>query len=211
MGWRGFGFVHHSRTIFCRAVPNPNITIRNFSIAVWRRVRVGGASMRLLELPWLRCSAKSPLNSAFLDGRGGVLHPRRGLPPAHHAPPTRCTHCGRAAPTPWVAPCPPRTTHPVHSLRSCCTHAVGCPLPTTHHPPGALTASLTRMARRRCATGSATTRRWTSTTRRSSKSTCVSRGRATASCSARYALSRLREVDWMRAAWGSTTKAEFMK
>jgi hypothetical protein len=22
-----------------------------------------------------------------------VLHPRRGLPPAHHAPPTRCTHC----------------------------------------------------------------------------------------------------------------------
>jgi hypothetical protein len=34
MGWRGLGFVHHSRTIFCRAVPNPNITIRNFFIAV---------------------------------------------------------------------------------------------------------------------------------------------------------------------------------
>ena len=34
MGWRGFGFVHHSRAIFCRAVPNPNITIRNFFIAV---------------------------------------------------------------------------------------------------------------------------------------------------------------------------------
>jgi hypothetical protein len=31
MGWRGFGFVHHSRTVFGRAVPNPNITIRNFS------------------------------------------------------------------------------------------------------------------------------------------------------------------------------------
>jgi hypothetical protein len=31
---RGFGFVYHSRTIFCRAVPNPNITIRNFFIAV---------------------------------------------------------------------------------------------------------------------------------------------------------------------------------
>jgi hypothetical protein len=30
MGWRGFGFVHRSRTIFCRAVPNPNLTIRNF-------------------------------------------------------------------------------------------------------------------------------------------------------------------------------------
>ena len=35
---RGFGFVHHSRTVFCRAVPNPNITIRNFFIAV-RQVR----------------------------------------------------------------------------------------------------------------------------------------------------------------------------
>jgi hypothetical protein len=34
LGWRGFGFVHHSRTLFCRAVPNPNITIRNFFIAV---------------------------------------------------------------------------------------------------------------------------------------------------------------------------------
>jgi hypothetical protein len=31
---RGFGFVHHSRTRFCRAVPNPNLTIRNFLIAV---------------------------------------------------------------------------------------------------------------------------------------------------------------------------------
>jgi hypothetical protein len=37
MGWRGFGFVHHSRTLFCHAVPNPNITIRNFSIAVRER------------------------------------------------------------------------------------------------------------------------------------------------------------------------------
>jgi hypothetical protein len=34
MGWRGFGCVHHSRTVFCRAVPNLNITIRNFFIAV---------------------------------------------------------------------------------------------------------------------------------------------------------------------------------
>ena len=31
---RGFGFVHRSIAIFCRAVPNPNITIRNFFIAV---------------------------------------------------------------------------------------------------------------------------------------------------------------------------------
>jgi hypothetical protein len=34
MDWRGFGFVHHSRTIFCRAVPNLSITIRHFFIAV---------------------------------------------------------------------------------------------------------------------------------------------------------------------------------
>jgi hypothetical protein len=34
MCWRGFGFVHHSRTVFCHQVPNPNITIRNFFIAV---------------------------------------------------------------------------------------------------------------------------------------------------------------------------------
>ena len=34
MGWRGFGFFHHSRTVFCRAVPNANLTIRNFFVAV---------------------------------------------------------------------------------------------------------------------------------------------------------------------------------
>ena len=39
MGWRGFGFVHHSRTVFCRTVPNLSITIRNFFIAV-RHARV---------------------------------------------------------------------------------------------------------------------------------------------------------------------------
>jgi hypothetical protein len=31
---RGFGFVHHSIAIFYHEVPNPNITIRNFFIAV---------------------------------------------------------------------------------------------------------------------------------------------------------------------------------
>jgi hypothetical protein len=36
MGWRGFGFVHHSRTVFCRAAPNPNLTIRDFRIAAWQ-------------------------------------------------------------------------------------------------------------------------------------------------------------------------------
>ena len=30
MGWRGFGVVYRSRTLFCRAVPTLSITIRNF-------------------------------------------------------------------------------------------------------------------------------------------------------------------------------------
>ena len=40
----GLGFVHRSRAIFCRAVANPNVTIRNFlrrcKVAAWRRARV---------------------------------------------------------------------------------------------------------------------------------------------------------------------------
>jgi hypothetical protein len=39
MGWRGFGFVHRSRTLFCRAAPNPNIAIRHFFIAVCDQAR----------------------------------------------------------------------------------------------------------------------------------------------------------------------------
>jgi hypothetical protein len=30
-----FWICHYSRTLFCRAVPNPNLTVRNFFIAVW--------------------------------------------------------------------------------------------------------------------------------------------------------------------------------
>jgi hypothetical protein len=40
---RGFGFVHHSIAILYHEVPNPNITIRNFLIAVR-----GGGDMRLV-------------------------------------------------------------------------------------------------------------------------------------------------------------------
>jgi hypothetical protein len=32
---RDFGFFYRSRTIFCRAVPNPNITIRNFFVSLY--------------------------------------------------------------------------------------------------------------------------------------------------------------------------------
>jgi hypothetical protein len=51
MGWRGFGFVHPSRTIFCRAVPNPYLTIRNFFIAVARAWRARRTS---------RCPRRTP-------------------------------------------------------------------------------------------------------------------------------------------------------
>jgi hypothetical protein len=41
MGWRGFGFFHHSRSVFCRAVPNPNLTIRDFFPSPHAGVSVG--------------------------------------------------------------------------------------------------------------------------------------------------------------------------
>jgi hypothetical protein len=47
---KGLGFVHHSRSLFCRAVPNPSITIRDFSITVRRRVR--RRRMRRLRVGW---------------------------------------------------------------------------------------------------------------------------------------------------------------
>jgi hypothetical protein len=46
------GFVHHSsRTIFCRAVPNPNVTIRNFWIAVAPPTWVLGSRGRWKRTP----------------------------------------------------------------------------------------------------------------------------------------------------------------
>jgi hypothetical protein len=38
---RGFGFVHHSIAILYHEVPNPNLTIRDFFIAVWGLYRIG--------------------------------------------------------------------------------------------------------------------------------------------------------------------------
>jgi hypothetical protein len=49
-GLEGFWIRHHSRTKFCRAVPDPNVTIRNFFIAVcWR-----GTAMQKLRIVMLR-------------------------------------------------------------------------------------------------------------------------------------------------------------
>jgi hypothetical protein len=44
---RGFGFVHHSIAILYHEVPNPNLTIRNFLIAV--RQGVAAAELKLTE------------------------------------------------------------------------------------------------------------------------------------------------------------------
>jgi hypothetical protein len=40
---RGFGFVHHTIAILYHEVPNPNLTIRNFFIAVWGPCADAGA------------------------------------------------------------------------------------------------------------------------------------------------------------------------
>jgi hypothetical protein len=45
---RGFGFVHHSIVILYHEVPNPNLTIRNFFIAVGRGVQQGREPCRRL-------------------------------------------------------------------------------------------------------------------------------------------------------------------
>jgi hypothetical protein len=54
---RGFGFVHHSIAILYHEVPNPNLTIRNFFIAVarsccaacWRRLHPPPPPLRSVE------------------------------------------------------------------------------------------------------------------------------------------------------------------
>jgi hypothetical protein len=72
---RGFGFVHHSIAILYHEVPNPNLTIRNFFIAVWvegglerwsasvglRRMRGCGRTAAAASAP---CSARLPQRAA---------------------------------------------------------------------------------------------------------------------------------------------------
>jgi hypothetical protein len=48
---RGFGFVHHSIAILYHQVPNPNITIRDFLIAIrgaWQLLDPGGGAFDLM-------------------------------------------------------------------------------------------------------------------------------------------------------------------
>ena len=78
MDWRGFGFVHHSRTLFCRAVPNPNITIRNFFIAVG-----GGRHKRAPPLKERCAGAAGHVPSAVLVPGAGWDHLRLRVLRAH--------------------------------------------------------------------------------------------------------------------------------
>jgi hypothetical protein len=48
---RGFAFVHHSIAILYHQVPNPNITIRNFFIAVRRKGRCCWRLERIAAFP----------------------------------------------------------------------------------------------------------------------------------------------------------------
>jgi hypothetical protein len=63
---RGFGFVHHSIAILYHEVPNPNITIRNFLIAVYHQLSRGRSTDLRSE----------PLTRARFAGR----RVRRGVP-----------------------------------------------------------------------------------------------------------------------------------
>jgi hypothetical protein len=72
MCWKGFGFVHHSRTRFCRAVPNPNLTVRDFFFAVSR-----GGSGGLTWVPALRqeaCRGSAPTTRGYSCGLWLLLH-----------------------------------------------------------------------------------------------------------------------------------------
>ena len=68
------GFVHRSRTVFCRAVPNLRLTIRNFCIAVCRQPQL--------------CSPCGSLGDGSLLGlcAGARRHALHGVPaPLHGA------------------------------------------------------------------------------------------------------------------------------
>jgi hypothetical protein len=86
---RGFGFVHHSIAILYRAVPNPNLTIRNFFIAVYQQQRRWRAAER--RHPTGRERMGSPTLQTFQDpllllpwvcfrGGGFPSKPRRPKP-----------------------------------------------------------------------------------------------------------------------------------
>jgi hypothetical protein len=80
MGWRGFGFVRHSRTIFCRAVPNPKMP--RLSIFLHRRTWCARVAPRRDTAPWSRRLAGPAANAYCAHGSWWLPPP---LPWAHEA------------------------------------------------------------------------------------------------------------------------------
>jgi hypothetical protein len=69
----GLGFVHRSRAIFCRPVPNARVTIRNFVSSLYTTSRsADGRSSRETQ----DCESRTPLRECvpLLLGGGGELH-----------------------------------------------------------------------------------------------------------------------------------------
>jgi hypothetical protein len=92
MRWRGFGFVHHSRTIFCHAVPNLSITIRNISIAVPRRTQRQWPCERA-TLPWVpdTVGVLPPISPQHRPQRPHLLTPTNSV---HSEYGTSSSSCG---------------------------------------------------------------------------------------------------------------------
>jgi hypothetical protein len=127
MGWRGFRFVHHSSTLFCRAVPNPNLTIRHFFITA-----CGGggvAAARVVDTGARGSSGgRARANTAAAQERGaGPCRPRHH--PRANARSAGCTPAGGAAPGPCLRP-----HGACASERSCIAAAGGDP--QAHGKPG---------------------------------------------------------------------------
>jgi hypothetical protein len=81
---RGFGLVHHSIAILYHQVPNPNITIRNFFIAVPRTQTTPQPATPSGESVY-HLAYNDAKSSANRDGRGfgwGVAHGGRFATPA---------------------------------------------------------------------------------------------------------------------------------
>jgi hypothetical protein len=87
---RGFGFVHHSIAILYHEVPNPNITIRNFCIAVSR----SAGARRLSCLSPKHAECVFPSVSLQVVG-AAAARASRHTPPA---PPWAAAAAARACP-----------------------------------------------------------------------------------------------------------------
>jgi hypothetical protein len=82
MGWRGFGLVHHSRPFFCRAVPNPNLTIRHLFIAVGELLAQSAAeALRRLPVVMVEDALLHPALPLVVWLMAGSA---KGLTLAHH-------------------------------------------------------------------------------------------------------------------------------